>query len=66
MWASLAIVAVWLTVLFDAIFGPDFVSSSGAGTNTTTIPSAVIIALFAYLATRVIARYGYDRQREEE
>jgi hypothetical protein len=66
MWASLAIVAVWLTVLFDALFGPDFVTSSGAGTNTTTIPSAVIIALFAYLATRVIARYGFDRRREEE
>jgi hypothetical protein len=65
MWASLAIAAVWLTVLFDALFGPDFVSSNGAGTNTTTIPSAVIIALFAYLATRVIARYGFDRQRED-
>ena len=65
MWASPAIVAVWLTVLFDALFGPDFVSSNGAGTNTTTIPSAVIIALFAYLATRVIARYGFDRRRED-
>jgi hypothetical protein len=44
---------------------PDFVSSNGAGTNTTTIPSAVIVAFFAYLATRVVARYGFGRQRED-
>ncbi len=65
MWASLAIVAIWLTVLFDALYGPDFVSSNGAGTSTTTIPSAVIVAFFAYLATRVVARYGFGRQRED-
>jgi hypothetical protein len=58
MWASLAIAVMWLAVLFDAIFGPDIVSSS-AGTSTTTIPSAVFVALFAYLATRVVARYGF-------
>ena len=65
MWVSLAIVAIWLTVLFDALYGPDLVISSGAGTSTTTIPSAVIVALFAYLATRVVARYGFGRQRED-
>jgi hypothetical protein len=66
MWASLAIVAVWLTVLFDAVFGPDFVSSNAAGTNTTTIPSVIIVVVFAYLATRVIARRGFDRRREDD
>jgi ABC-type antimicrobial peptide transport system permease subunit len=63
MWASLAIVSMWLAVLFDALFGPDVVSSSVSGT-TTTIPSAVIVALFAYLGTRVVARYGFDRSRD--
>ena len=58
MWASLAISVMWLAVLFDAIFGPDFVSSSGGG--TTRIPSAIIVALFAYLGTRVVARYGFS------
>ena len=58
-WASLAIVSMWLAVLFDALFGPDFVSSSA--TSTTRIPSAVIVALFAYLGTRVVARYGFER-----
>ena len=60
MWASLAIVAMWLAVLFDAVWGPDFVSSTNSG-NTTTIPSAIVVAVFAYLGTRVVARYGFNR-----
>jgi hypothetical protein len=32
MWASLAIVAMWLAVLFDAVFGPDIVSTNGGQT----------------------------------
>jgi hypothetical protein len=64
MWASLAIASMWLAVLFDAVFGPDLVASNGAGVNTTSIPSAVIVALFAYLGTRVVARYGFERERE--
>lgn len=58
MWAGLAIVVMWLAVLFDALFGPDIVSTSGGGTNTTTIPSAVAVALFAWLATKAVARHG--------
>lgn len=57
MWASLAIAVIWLSVLFDALFGPDLVVSNASG--MTTIPSPVIVALFAYLATRVVARYGF-------
>lgn len=64
MWASLAIVSMWLAVLFDALFGPDFVSASGA--SMTRIPSAVIVALFAYLGTRVVARYGFERPRDAD
>jgi hypothetical protein len=65
MWASLAIAVMWLAVLFDALFGPDLVSIDGGGTTSTTrIPSAVIVALFAYLGTRVVARYGFDHDRD--
>lgn len=64
MWASLAIAVMWLAVLFTALFGPDFVSSNDAGTTTTTVPSAVFVALFAYLGTRVVARYGFDHPRD--
>ena len=60
MWPSLAIAVIWLAVLFDALWGPDFVSTT-AGGNDTRIPSAIVIAIFAYLATRVIARHAFGR-----
>ena len=59
MWAGLAIVVIWLAVLFDALFGPDIVNTSGTGANTTTIPSAVAVALFAWLATKAVAKHGF-------
>jgi hypothetical protein len=58
MWAGLAIVVMWLAVLFDALFGPDIVILSGAGASSTTIPSAVAVALFAWLATKAVAKHG--------
>ena len=61
MWASLAIVVMWLSVLFDAVYGPDIVSTDVAG-NHTTVPSAVALALFAFLGTWVVARYGFKRE----
>ena len=63
MWASLAIAVMWLAVLFDALFGPDIVSSNV--TTFTRVPSAVVIAFFAYLATRVVSRYGLGRSRKD-
>jgi uncharacterized membrane protein (DUF485 family) len=64
MWASLAIVVMWLSVLFDAVFGPDIVNTS-AGGDSSVVPSAVVVALFAFLATWVVARYGFRRERKE-
>jgi Mg/Co/Ni transporter MgtE len=64
MWTSIAIGVVWLAVLFTALFGPDFVSSSGSGATVTRIPSGIVVAVFAYLATRVIAKYGFRRDDE--
>ena len=55
---SLAIAVMWIVVLLDALLGPDIVASS-AGTSYTRVPSAVIVALFAYLATRIVAKWGY-------
>ena len=64
MWASLAIAVMWLVVLVDALFGPDIITNS-AGSNFTRIPSAVFVAFFAYLATRVVARYGFDQRAND-
>ena len=64
IWASLAICVMWLAVLFDALFGPDFVSGT-AGGNYTRIPSAIVIAIFAWLGTRAVAKYGFGRSGED-
>ena len=58
MWASVTIIVMWLAVLFDAIYGPDIVSH-GAGGDSATVPSAVVVALFAFLGTWVVAKYGF-------
>jgi hypothetical protein len=63
VWAALAIVVMWLAVLFDAIFGPDIVNTS-AGGDSSTVPSAVVVALFAFLGTWVVARRGFRRERK--
>ena len=64
MWAFLAIMVMWLAVLFDAIWGPSLQTFTVAGDHTT-IPSAIFVALFAFLGTWVVARYGFRRDRKD-
>jgi hypothetical protein len=63
MWASLAIVVMWLAVLVDAIVGPNIESSTPGGTDSS-VPSAVALALFAFLGTWVVARYGFRKRTD--
>lgn len=62
-WASLAISVIWLSVLFDAVYGPDIVTRS-AGGDSSVVPSAVVVSVFAFLATWVVARYGLRDKRD--
>ena len=64
MWASLAITAMWIAVACSAAWGPDFVSTTGSGTNRTTIPSGIAVALFASIGTWAVAKYGLGPQRK--
>jgi len=57
LWATVAIAIMWLAVLFDGVFGPDFTSTNGSG--TTVIPSAVLLALFALFGTISVAHVGF-------
>jgi hypothetical protein len=65
MWASLAIAVMWLSVLFATIFGPDIEVSTYLGDHTT-VPSAVVLAPFAFLATWVVAKYGFPHERKSD
>lgn len=62
-WPSLAIAVMWLVVLFDALFGPDIETSNGSGTNTSSVPSAVVVALFVLIANWIVAHYAYRDRR---
>jgi hypothetical protein len=64
LWASLAIVVMWLAVLLDALFGPDITSTSVAG-DGSAVPSAVALALFASVGTWAVAKYGFGRDRRK-
>lgn len=65
MWATLAIFAIWLSVLVCALFAPDIVTQSATATTSdhATIPSGVVVALFAAIATWPVAWFGFKRER---
>ena len=62
MWASIAICVMWLVVLFDALWGPDFVSTSAS--TMTKIPSAILLGLFAWFGTKAVAKYGFTPKND--
>lgn len=60
LWGAVAIACMWVAVLFAAVYGGDFTSVS-TGSQSTTIPSAVFVALFAALATGSVAKRAFGR-----
>ncbi len=58
VWAAVAILGMWTAVLIDAVWGSDVVATT-AGGDTTSFPAAILIALFASIATVFVARYGF-------
>jgi len=57
-WGAVSIVAMWLAVLFDGVFGSDMHFSDSSG-NSDTIASVVLVALFALLGTVAVARHAF-------
>jgi hypothetical protein len=62
VWASLAITAMWIAVAVAAVWGPDFVSSSAPGAGSTTIPSGVVVAIFACIGSWAVAKHGFGHR----
>ena len=67
MWAGLAIIAIWLAVLFSAVYGADIVDTGGTNNfgGSTTVPSGVVVAVFAFFATWPVAKYGFGRKSDK-
>jgi hypothetical protein len=54
---------MWLAVLFDGIFGGDMIFASTTNGSTTTMPSAVAVALFAVIGTASVAKRAFGRNQ---
>ena len=63
-WATVSIVTMWLAVLFVGIFGGDMTFTNSSA-QVTIIPSAVLVALFAMIATVSVAKRAFGRKDAE-
>ena len=61
-WGSVSIIAMWLAVMFDGIFGGNMVFANNTGGGPTIIPSAVLLGLFAVIGTVSIAKRVFGRR----
>ena len=64
MWASLAITAMWVAVSITAIWGPNASFNSVDG-SSSSIPTAVLVTVFAFLGSWVVARYAFRQQKKD-
>jgi Mg/Co/Ni transporter MgtE len=55
MWAAMAIVAMWVAVLFVGVYGGEMTFHS-VDSSWSTIPSVVAVALFAAIGTGSVAK----------
>jgi uncharacterized membrane protein len=60
VWASLAISVIWLAVLVVTLWGPDIETFDVSGSHAT-IPSGIVLALFAAIGSWAVAKHGFSR-----
>lgn len=61
MWGSLAITAMWVAVVFASAFGHDIRTGNGVDNvgQHTSVPAGVVVALFATIASWLVARHAF-------
>lgn len=64
MWATVAIVAMWMAVLFVGVYGGDMTFHS-VDSSWSTIPSVVAVALFAAVGTGSVAKRVFGRKSDQ-
>jgi hypothetical protein len=60
MWATVAIVSMWVAVLFVGVHGGDM-SFHNADSSSSTVPAVVGVALFAAFGTGSVAKRVFGR-----
>ena len=60
IWGAVGTVAMWLAVLFVGVYGGDMRFSNADGSGSS-IPSVVVVAVCAALATVAVARRAFKR-----
>jgi len=63
MWATLAIVAMWVAVLFVGVYGGE-ATFHGVDSSFSSVPSGVFVALFAAIGTGSVAKRVFGRKSE--
>lgn len=61
MWATVAIVTMWIAVLFVGIYGGD-ATFQAVDSSWSTVPSGVLVALFAAIGTGSVAKRVFGRR----
>ena len=63
MWATVAIVAMWVAVLFVGVYGGE-ATFHNVDSSVNSIPSGVLVALFAAIGTGSVAKRVFGRKSE--
>ena len=61
IWGTLAIIVMWLAVLFDVVYGPDMRFTDTTNGSSTVLPSGVVVAICAAFATASVAKRAFRR-----